>query len=102
MAETGDGLAGSLLYSADLFDAATASRLAGHFEALLAAVVAAPEARLSSLPLLSAGERQQLLREWSGAAGELAVGETAPEMFARQARRTPLAAAVVCGQERLS
>ena len=76
-------------------------RLAGHFEALLAAVVAAPEARLSSLPLLSAGERQQLLREWSGAVGEQAVG-TAPEMFARQARRTPLAAAVVCGQERLS
>jgi amino acid adenylation domain-containing protein len=56
----GEGIAGELEYNRDLFDATTIDRLLGHFEALLAAAVADPGLRLSSLPVLSAPERRQI------------------------------------------
>ncbi|MFL6234427.1 MAG: amino acid adenylation domain-containing protein, partial [Thermoanaerobaculia bacterium] len=65
--ETAGGLAGYFLYDADLFDAATAARLAGHFGALLGAWIDAPARRLSGLPLLTPAERHQLLVEWNPA-----------------------------------
>ena len=52
-------------YNTDLFDAATITRLLGHFQTLLEGIVADPEQRLSALPLLTAAERQQLLVEWN-------------------------------------
>ena len=60
-------LAGALEYAADLFDRATAMRLAARFATLLAGAVARPELALSELPLLSAAERHQLLAEWNEA-----------------------------------
>jgi amino acid adenylation domain-containing protein len=68
IAEAGSGLEGVLEYNADLFDATTAARLAEHFATLLAGAAADPGRRLSALPLLAAGERQQLLREWNDTA----------------------------------
>ena len=62
------GIGGSLEYNVDLFDAPTMVRLLDHWRALLEGVVADSGARLSALPLLGPGERQQLLREWSDAA----------------------------------
>jgi amino acid adenylation domain-containing protein len=50
MAEVGDTLAGTLDYNADLFDAATIHRLAGHLTDLLAAAVDSPDRTLGSLP----------------------------------------------------
>ncbi len=50
----------SLQYDADLFDAVTVERLAAGFQALLERVAAAPEVRLSALPLLGLAERGQL------------------------------------------
>ncbi|HKV08246.1 MAG TPA: non-ribosomal peptide synthase/polyketide synthase, partial [Thermoanaerobaculia bacterium] len=61
LAETGDGISAVWGYSLDLFDAATAERMASGFETLLAGIVAAPAARLADLPLLSPAERAQLL-----------------------------------------
>ncbi|MEM7583700.1 MAG: condensation domain-containing protein [Acidobacteriota bacterium] len=43
------GLAGRLEYDTDLFDASTMGRFAEHFEALVEAIVRAPEQRLSEL-----------------------------------------------------
>ncbi|HMB54278.1 MAG TPA: amino acid adenylation domain-containing protein, partial [Thermoanaerobaculia bacterium] len=56
---------GRLVYSRDLFDAATAERLADGWRRLLAGLVEGPERRLSELPLLSAAEREQILVEWN-------------------------------------
>jgi amino acid adenylation domain-containing protein len=58
-------LQGSLGYSSDLFDAATAARMARHFHALLAAILAGRGARISELTMLAEGERRQLLDEWN-------------------------------------
>ncbi|NJQ04799.1 amino acid adenylation domain-containing protein [Streptomyces lonarensis] len=54
-------LGGTLEYRSDLFDEATARRLATWFARLLTAATAAPDARLSELPLLSGEETSQLL-----------------------------------------
>ncbi|HYH47297.1 MAG TPA: amino acid adenylation domain-containing protein, partial [Thermoanaerobaculia bacterium] len=63
----GGGLRVGFEFSRDLFDDTTVLRLLGHFSSLLAAVSspAGLGLRLSEVPLLSAGERQQLLREWN-------------------------------------
>jgi non-ribosomal peptide synthetase component F len=50
---------GSLAYSADIFDAAAAERMARSFEALLSSAVADPQLRLSRLDLLSEVERSE-------------------------------------------
>jgi amino acid adenylation domain-containing protein len=64
--ETDAGLEGVLTYRADLFEAATIERLAGHLEALLRAAVADPDARVSALDVLGPAERA-LLDGWSRA-----------------------------------
>jgi len=57
--ESDTGLAGSWLYSTDLFDRSTILRMAGHFENLLRSALADPDARLSALEFLSEGEKQE-------------------------------------------
>ena len=42
--------------------------MAGHFETLLAGIVADPAQRIGDLPLLSEAERRQILVEWNGGA----------------------------------
>ncbi len=51
-------------YRTDLFDRSTVLRLAGQFHTLLAAALAAPDRPIGMLPLLTDGERHQLLVEW--------------------------------------
>jgi non-ribosomal peptide synthetase component F len=53
----------------DLFAPATGRRTLGHLRALLAAAAADPRRRLSELPLLSPGERAQLVDGWNDTAG---------------------------------
>jgi amino acid adenylation domain-containing protein len=98
-------ITGGLEYNRDLFDDATARRLAGHLETLLAGLVSpgvAQAVRLGDLPLLTVVEVQQLLGEWSTAPAPCPAASTLPELFAAQAARTPDAPAVLAPQERLS
>ena len=89
-----DGLAGSLEYDADLFDATTAERLAELLLLQARRAAADPELRLSELPVLSEAQAHQALVEWNDTARPLP-GWIVPERFAEQARRTPEAAAVI-------
>ncbi len=59
--ESGDQLTASLRYNTDLFDPATVERMAGHFNQLLAGIVAAPNQPLGELSMLSGAERECLL-----------------------------------------
>ena len=93
---------GEWIWSTDLFDRATVARWAGHLATLLAGALSAPEKPFSDLPLLSPGERHQLLTEWNpGLAG---VPETSclHHEFERQVAARPRAFAVVHGVEALS
>jgi amino acid adenylation domain-containing protein/FkbM family methyltransferase len=102
MAETGRGLAGTLTYNTDLFDAATAQRMMTHFETLLKGIVADPEQHVRALPLLTEAERREVLEDWNETGQEYARDATVHELFAAQAARTPEALAVVCGEERVT
>jgi amino acid adenylation domain-containing protein len=65
-APAGDGLALALLARSDLFDVTTVERLLGHLENLLRELAAGgADLPLTTLPLLTAAERQQVLREWN-------------------------------------
>lgn len=58
--ETSHGIEGYVTYATDLFEAGTITRLIGHFQTLLAGIVAHSDASLSELPLLTDLEHRQL------------------------------------------
>lgn len=68
MAESRAGLAGTVEYNTDLFDASTIRRLVGSWQVLLEAIADNPDERVSKLKLLTEQERRQLTSEWGGAA----------------------------------
>ncbi|MEW5928741.1 MAG: non-ribosomal peptide synthase/polyketide synthase [Gemmatimonadota bacterium] len=94
LAESGGEVKGALSYRAELWDAATAERMAGHLRLLLEGMAADPERRVSRLELLPPAERQRL-EEWSHAAADYPAGRCVHELFAERAARTPDAPAVV-------
>jgi amino acid adenylation domain-containing protein len=83
--ETAEGLVADWQYRTELFEAATIERMAGHFRTLLEGVVADPDARVADLPLLTAGERQQLLLEWNDTMRPVPRTPPVHELFAEQA-----------------
>ncbi|HRC55864.1 MAG TPA: amino acid adenylation domain-containing protein, partial [Kofleriaceae bacterium] len=99
--EASGGLRCEIEYATDLFDRSTVERLARYLQRVLRAVVAAPERTLASLELLEATERAQIVEGWNATARELS-DELYPELFERQARHTPGALAVACGEQSLS
>jgi len=96
------GLSAQLEYRTALFDRTTARRLLGHFAVLLQAAVSEPGQQLSSLPLLTAPERQQLL-EWSDTGAAWPDAETClHRLFEAQAARLPDGVALVFEGARLT
>jgi amino acid adenylation domain-containing protein len=93
--ESLSGLTGVFEYAADLFDRTTIERWSAGFGHLLAAALAAPEARPAELPLLAAAERQQMVLEWNDTAVvRQRVAGRIHELVERQADRRPQAPAV--------
>src|SRR5437868_6983802 len=95
MTDAAQGLIGELQYNTKLFEAATITRMVGHFRTLLEGIVANPEQRLSDLPLLTEAELQQLLVERN--ATQIAYPEDSclQQLIEDQVERTPDAVAVV-------
>ena len=102
MAETEQGLVGSLEYNADLFEAATVNRLAEHYRRLLEGLIANPEARIAEMPMISAEESRQVLVEWNQTAAPFPAGLCIHDLFLEQVAARPEAVALVCGEEALS
>lgn len=93
-------LAGVLTYGTELFDGLTMRRFAERYQRLLAAGSADPDAPLSSMDLLSAQERHELLSLAGGlapSAGSAPSASPPPSLwawFAAQAKQCPDAIAV--------
>ena len=102
LVDDGRRVTGYFEYSADLFDAGTINRMAGHFEALLAAAVADPACRFSSLPILTEAERAQLLFEWNATRTEYPRESCIQELFEQQVAAYPDAVALVLRNHRLT
>jgi amino acid adenylation domain-containing protein len=93
MHEQAGGLRAAFEFRSDLFDATTIDRMLAQLEVLLEAIVATPNARVSVLPLLPAGERATLDR-WSSGGTQPLEAPTLHRQIAMQAARTPDAIAV--------
>ncbi len=102
VAEAADGLAASLVFNADLFDAATAERLLAHWRMLLVGAAADPDRALLDLPLLAPAEESQILAEWNATAAEYPSDRTLHELIAEQAGRTPDRVALSAGAASLT
>jgi amino acid adenylation domain-containing protein len=93
--ETADGLIARVMYSTELFEAATIERMIGHWTTLLEGVTADPGCTLGGLPLMTTAEARRLAVEWNDTSRDYPCA-TIHALFEAQARRTPEAIAVTC------
>jgi amino acid adenylation domain-containing protein len=100
--ETPEGLSGSFEYATDLFDKTTIERMAGHWRALLEAMIADPKRRLSELSLLTEAERHQLVVELNRTGRDYPRQALMQELFEGQARQAPEHTALRFGATALS
>ena len=93
---------GAFEANAELFDDDALARMVGHWGTLLAGLAAAPEAPISSLPFLTAAEREQILVTWNDKTHDFPEDATLHGLFAEQAAREPDAVAAVFRGETLT
>lgn len=93
--EVEGSLKGYWVYNSNLFEAATMQRMMSHFESVLAAVVAAPQQRISQVPLLTEAERHQILVEWNDTTTDYPKQKCVHQLFEEQVARTPEATALL-------
>ncbi|YAF98107.1 MAG: amino acid adenylation domain-containing protein [Nodularia sp. CChRGM 3473] len=84
------------------FDTDTINRMLGHFQTLLASIVAKPGLRLSSLLMLTTSEQNQLLIDWNKTQAEYPTNVCIHQLFEVQVERTPDAIAVIFEDEQLT
>ncbi|WP_053375082.1 non-ribosomal peptide synthase/polyketide synthase [Paenibacillus sp. FJAT-27812] len=89
-------------YCTRLFREATARRFAGHFSQILEAVAMQPDIQLALVPLLTDGEKEQIIHLFNFTAMPSRQGATAISLFEEQAQRVPDRIAVSFGEERLT
>jgi amino acid adenylation domain-containing protein len=102
LVETEQGLHCTLEYNTDLFEADTIKRLLGHWQTLLEGVVHHPQAHVSELPLLTAGEQEQLLEAWNATRVDYPQHSGLHQLFEQQRERTPEAVAVLFKDEQVT
>ncbi|MBN3899617.1 MAG: amino acid adenylation domain-containing protein [Nostoc sp. NOS(2021)] len=101
-ADSSEGISGFVIYSTDLFDDATITRMLGHFQILLSGIVANPEQRIAQLPLLSESELHNLLVEYNNTRLDYPQDKCIHQLFESIAEYNPDATALVFGDEQLS
>ncbi|MEB0259440.1 amino acid adenylation domain-containing protein [Undibacterium sp. 5I1] len=102
LGDDGDIIDGTLDYASALFDQDTAQRIASHFQTLLAAMVTDPQQRISTLPLLNAYQRHELLDSFNNTAVDFPRDLLIHQLFEQQAAAHPEATALVFEQQQLS
>jgi amino acid adenylation domain-containing protein len=95
-------LSASLEHSTDLFDTTTIRRLLGAYEILLEGIAANPRSPLAALPLLSEGERHQILVEWNDTGARWSEERPVHERVLAVAAVAPEEVALVQGRERMT
>lgn len=90
------------VYSPDKLDSEAVARMQCQFTTFLEGIVADPDGRFDTLPLLTAGERHQLLVAWNDTAMPYPREACIHELFEAQAARTPDATAVTWEEKALT
>ena len=97
-----DGMTMIWEHNTDLFETETIARMIEHYKALLRAMVADPEQRISHLPLVDSTEHERIVREWNRTERQYALDTTVVDLVTRQAAATPNAIAVESEGRKLS
>ncbi len=96
------GLGGELRYNFYLFHTSTIVRMLGHFQVLLAGIIANPDQLLVDLPLLTAAERQQLIIEWNANTTAYPHDRCLHQFFEAHAERIPDSIALALEDEQIT
>jgi surfactin family lipopeptide synthetase A len=96
-----EGLSGRLIYSTDLFNAETISRLVECWQTLLHSVVANPDERIAKVSILAERERHKLLIELNETQKSYPL-TLVHQRFELEAGNAPQAIAVKCGDRQFS
>jgi amino acid adenylation domain-containing protein len=100
--EEQDIMKGTFEYNTDLFEAASIKRMVGHFQVLLEGITADAAQDISHLPLMSAGEKNQLLVEWNDTDAAYPRESCIYQLFESCAEKYPDEEAVIFAQQRLT
>ncbi len=96
------GLYGTMVYNADIYDDSTIEQMMRHFEVMLEAVISNPDRTIDDVVLLSEAAQQQQLVTWNSTEASYPEDKTIHELFEIQAKRTPEKIAVVDGEVSLT
>ncbi|MEL5306740.1 amino acid adenylation domain-containing protein [Serratia nevei] len=102
LADTGEGISGTLNFATALFDRATAERYGVYLVQALRAMTLNSPRSVSHIDLLPLAEREHLLHGWNRTERDYPLDQTLAALFEQQVRRTPNATALVSGAESLS
>ena len=97
MEDEEDGLTARFMYRTDLFRTETIARLQSNFTTLLEGIVADPGQSVTTLPLLTASERRQLVSEWNDTRVEYPTDPCLHDLFEEAVKQFPAAVAVNFG-----
>ncbi len=87
------GIRATLSYARDLFEHSTVEALAARLTRLLRQAARRPDHPVTALDILTPRERHQILDQWNNSGRDVPLA-TLPQLFERQAARTPGATAV--------
>ncbi|PII85791.1 non-ribosomal peptide synthetase [Serratia sp. OLFL2] len=102
LADTGEGISGTLNFATALFDRATAERYGAYLVQVLRAMATNASQSASHIDLLPAAERELLLYGWNRTAEAYPAQNPVHVQFEQWARRTPDAIALVNEADSLS
>ncbi|MGG4575943.1 amino acid adenylation domain-containing protein [Serratia marcescens] len=102
LADTGEGISGTLNFATALFDRATVERYGVYLVQALRAMTLNSPRSVSHIDLLPLAEREHLLHGWNRTERDYPLDQTLAALFEQQVRRTPDATALVSGAESLS
>ncbi len=100
--QTAEGLTARIEYARDLFEVATIERMAAHLQALLAAIVEAPDLPIAELDLLTPADKHRLVHEWNSTLLPYPEERRLHELFEEQAATRPNAPALIFKNETLT
>lgn len=89
MEETRDSLKGTFIYSTDLFDSETITRLASHYRLLLENLLACPEQAILEVPFFTNRERDQLIIEGNASTKDYSKSQCLHQLVEAQVVQTP-------------
>ncbi|MFY9622653.1 MAG: amino acid adenylation domain-containing protein [Pyrinomonadaceae bacterium] len=92
-----NGLSGTVVYNADIYDDFTIRQMMRHFEVMLEAVTSDPDRLIDDVVLIGSAEEQQQLVTWNATQAVYPKDKTIHQLFEEQARRTPDRPAVIDG-----